>query len=37
MKSSPILIDGRNVFKRAIAEEKGFIYQGVGKYKHFTP
>ena len=34
MNDSPILIDGRNVYKRDDLEAKGFIYQGVGKYKH---
>lgn len=34
MKNSPIIIDGRNVFKRFDIEQKGFVYQGVGKYKH---
>lgn len=34
MKANPIVIDGRNVFAREILEKQGFIYQGVGKYKH---
>ena len=33
MKESPIIIDGRNVYKRADIEARGFVYQGVGKYK----
>jgi UDP-N-acetyl-D-mannosaminuronic acid dehydrogenase len=30
MRSKPIIIDGRNVFDKAKAQESGFIYRGVG-------
>jgi len=28
---TPIIVDGRNVFSRAKAEEAGFVYKGIGK------
>jgi UDPglucose 6-dehydrogenase len=28
---SPVIVDGRNVFKRALIESLGFTYYGVGK------
>lgn len=34
MNPKPIIIDGRNVFVREQVENAGFVYQGVGKYKH---
>ena len=33
MNPKPIFIDGRNVLKREEAEQIGFLYQGIGKYK----
>lgn len=30
MKKKPIIIDGRNVFDKAQAQEAGFVYKGVG-------
>jgi UDP-N-acetyl-D-mannosaminuronic acid dehydrogenase len=28
---TPVLVDGRNVYSKAVCEEAGFIYKGVGK------
>lgn len=34
MNQKPIIIDGRNVYNREEMEKLGFMYQGVGKYRH---
>lgn len=31
MMSTPILIDGRNIYQRKDVESKGFVYKGIGK------
>jgi len=28
---TPIIVDGRNVLDRAMAEKAGFLYKGIGK------
>jgi hypothetical protein len=30
MNDNPIIIDGRNIFDKEEAREKGFVYKGVG-------